>query len=485
MASELKARMNGKAPAYPPSEDAPIISDPQAEHDVLASMLIDPDFVETAVSTLTEDDFFFAQSKTLFRAMRKVWTDGEPIDTYSVSSELARTGEMQYAEATILLLDLASRVASSIFGKSRIPTLQRLKLTRQLQRVHQEVLDRSAQGVSATDLYNLVRELTFSLAPAGASTAKWWTAGELLRTSFSEPVWIVPGLIPSGFTVLAGRPKLGKSWLALQIATAVGAGGKVFDRDVETRNVLYLALEDNERRIKERLLRQKATELETVEFRFEWPPLTTPFAIDELNRAIDASGYGLVVIDTISRALGDADQQDQAAMNMRLGALQRMAIERNIALLVVDHHRKPTANVGDVVDDVMGATSKVGVADAAIGLYRARGQSEATLKVTGRDVMDQEMILTWDTDLSCWQHAGDAETVRADTVQASIVEAMEELGGRATVKDVAEFLQQKPQHIRREMKELERKQVLDVEGTVEDSKDRRKAKAVVYVLKAG
>lgn len=474
--------MNGKATVYPPADDAPITCDEQAELDVLASLLIDPDFVEAEIGALTEGLFFHSQHKMIFRAMHAVWHAGEPVDHYSVASELARVGAMEYGEATVLLLGLAARVTSSIFGKSRIPTLTRLMFTRQTVRVTQEVLERGAQGASAAELYSFLRERTYELAPVGDSASKWWTAGELLRTAFAEPVWIVPGLIPSGFTVLAGRPKLGKSWLALQIATAVGAGGKVFDRDVEARRVLYLALEDNERRIKERLVKQKAPALETVDFRFEWPPLTSVLAVDELTKAIDSKEYGLVVIDTISRALGDADQQDQAAMNMRLGTLQRMAIERNIGFLVVDHHRKPTANVGDVVDDVMGATSKVGVADAALGLYRARGQSEATLKVTGRDVMDQEMILNWDVDLSCWQHGGDAATVRADTVQASIIEAMEELGGRATVPQVAQFLEQKPQHVRREMKELEKKGLLQTEGNSKNAGDGRKAKAVVYVL---
>lgn len=446
---------NGKVVQNAPTEDAPIWNDPQAERSVLASMLLDPDFVEEALRELTPDHFYHSMHRSLFETMRDVWNAGEPVDVYSLSSELSRRGVVEQAEATIFLLDLMGYVASSVFGKSKIPSLRKLFFVRQAQKLLQTTLDRSMlPGMDATALYNYAREMLSDLAPTVTKAAKTWTGGELLRTAFSDPVWVVPGLLPAGFTVLAGRPKLGKSWLALQVASAVAAAGKVLEREANAHKVLYLALEDNERRIKERLQKQQAPELEDLHFRFEWAPLTTPLGIDELNRAIDANGYGLVVVDTISRALGEADQQDQATMNVRLGLLQRMAIERNIAVLVVDHHRKPGASAGDVIDDVMGATSKTGVADAAMGLYRQRGQAEATLKVTGRDISDMELVLGWDHDLSCWQFLGDAATVREDSAQAGIVEALEELGGRASTKQLAEFMGHKPQNVSRELQEL-------------------------------
>ena len=69
---------------------------------------------------------------------------------------------------------------------------------------------------------------------------------------FSEPAWVVPGIIPEGCCILAGRPKIGKSFLVLEIALAVAAGTQVLGVDVEQRPVLYLALEDNERRLQRR-----------------------------------------------------------------------------------------------------------------------------------------------------------------------------------------------------------------------------------------
>ena len=87
-----------------------------------------------------------------------------------------------------------------------------------------------------------------------------WTAGELLRAQFPDPVFAVPNLVPAGLTNLAGRPKIGKSWLGLQMAIAASTGGMVLGQQVDKRPVLYLALEDSERRLHDRLKLQGCPE---------------------------------------------------------------------------------------------------------------------------------------------------------------------------------------------------------------------------------
>lgn len=305
-----------------------------------------------------------------------------------------------------------------------------------------------------------------------------WSVADLLTTKFPDPKWAIRELLPAGLVVLAGRPKLGKSWLSLQMAVAVGTGGVVLNRKVDVGKVLYLALEDNPRRLQDRLSKQQATKAATVDFHFEWPALVEKRGdargTDLIMKAIDTNGYNLVIIDTISRALGHADQLDQADMNVAFGKLQRMAIERDICLLLVDHHRKSAGGVGDVIDDVMGATSKVGVADAAIGIYRERGQSNATLKVSGRDVDDQELAIQFDRDLFCWQLLGNAAGVKADTIQADILDTIEELGGSATMARLAKALGKDRSNLRKELVELVNKGLL--------KRGERKGREVKYSL---
>ncbi len=168
-----------------------------------------------------------------------------------------------------------------------------------------------------------------------------WTAAELLAADFPHAGWIVPGLLPAGLSTLAGRPKMGKSWLALQIACAVGAGGSVLDRAVEQGPVRYLALEDGPRRLQERLRAQQAPPGD-VTFALEWPPLAAG-GQDALRRAIERGKVRLVVVDTLSRALGRAGRLDPAGMALAIAALQDLCRATGAAILTTDHHRKPWA----------------------------------------------------------------------------------------------------------------------------------------------
>ena len=94
--------------------------------------------------------------------------------------------------------------------------------------------------------------LLYLMAGTVPSLKTIWTLAELYATHFPPPAFVVDNLLPHGLTILAGRPKLGKSWLALQIAGAVGSGGEVLGRPVTRGKVLYLALEDTARRLRDR-----------------------------------------------------------------------------------------------------------------------------------------------------------------------------------------------------------------------------------------
>ena len=287
-----------------------------------------------------------------------------------------------------------------------------------------------------------------------AQRGRKWGAAEILKAEFPEPKWAIPEIVPAGLVVLAGRPKLGKSWLALQMAVAVGSGGIVLGKRVAAGKVLYLAYEDSARRIQSRLQKQRATTDITVDFHFDFGELVGGSGVGRLIDEITANDYSLVVIDTISRALGKTDQQNAGEMNAIFGILQQIAISKNLAVVLVDHHRKSASDVGDVIDDVMSATSKTAVADAVLGLYRRRGERAATLKLAGRDVAEMELAITFDRDICCWQFQGDVGEVRADEVQGQIVEALRNFGGTSTVSQIAGYLGKQPPNVHTEMTEL-------------------------------
>lgn len=253
-----------------------------------------------------------------------------------------------------------------------------------------------------------------------------WTLDELYRTEFPEPVWAVPDLLPVGLSFLAGRPKLGKSWLALQVAHAVATGGRTLGQEVEQGRVFVLALEDNPRRLKDRCKKQGIPAGAQITFETMWRPLPKG-GLADLQAEIERERYRLVVIDTFSRAAGDVDQADVSDMTAILSNLQRVALMYDVAVLLIDHHRKSMGFLQSPVDDILGSTAKAAVADCALGLFREQGKHGATLKVTGRDIEERDLALEWDAITWCWQSLGAADEVRKDTVQGEILAAIGQL----------------------------------------------------------
>jgi len=288
---------------------------------------------------------------------------------------------------------------------------------------------------------------------------KSWTVNDLYNAEFPAPRYTVPGLLTAGLAILAARPKIGKSWLGLQTSIAVGTGGTVLGQRVEKGKVLYLALEDSPRRIKERLTLQHAPANADVRFEFGWRPLPKEGTADLIGE-IDKHGYTLVVVDTLARALGFVDPNKQAENNIHLGVLQRTAVDRNMTILLIDHQRKNNAGSGDVIDDILGATSKAGVLDIALGLYRNRGEQNAILKATGRDIDERELAVDFDRNTGSWQLLGTASGIKADTLQASILEALDEMGGKTTATKLAGWLGRDRSNLRKELLELVNKGVI-------------------------
>jgi AAA domain len=292
-----------------------------------------------------------------------------------------------------------------------------------------------------------------------------WTADELLAATFQPIQWVVPHVLSEGLTVLAGRPKLGKSWLALQIAQAVACAGRVFEHTVERGAVLYIALEDSERRLQKRMHLQHWLHASTATFYTAWKPLDTG-GLPSLDAEMAGGGYRLVVIDTLSRALsGQRNQNEVGEMTGVFSTLQRLALERRAAILLVDHHSKPRGMNPDPVDDILGSTGKGAAADIVMGLYRERGKKGAILRVVGRDLdEDKNLALEWDPQWCCWQLLGDEAEVAKGSLQATILDAFARLGGAATTTAVAEYIGKDKGNLSREIAELVQKGKLERGG---------------------
>lgn len=228
-----------------------------------------------------------------------------------------------------------------------------------------------------------------------AHAVDYWTAQSLLDADFPPLRWVVERLLPEGLVFLAGRPKRGKSYAALQIAIDVVSGRHSFGQTT-TGKVLYLALEDSARRLQTRLQQMRAPRSDDLLIFNRFARLDEG-GTQKLVDLIEEHRPILVVIDTFSRAVSSKlDANEIADMTDVLGPLQTLALRYQTCVLLVDHHRKPGDNPGDMIDDIAGSTAKVAVADAILGLYRKSGEQHAILKLTGRDVEERDVALIWD-----------------------------------------------------------------------------------------
>ena len=252
------------------------------------------------------------------------------------------------------------------------------------------------------------------------------TMNELLDLEFKDVTWVVPDVLCEGLTIFAGRPKLGKSWMALDFGLAVSAPGHALGSIAcDAGDVLMLALEDSKRRLKSRLRKLCAKPNQRMTLAVSWPRLNDGCIEgikDWLDRHHDAR---LVVIDTLVKirprgiATKDAYQADADALT----ELHRLANDRAIAILVVHHTRKAAAD--DWLDSVAGTTGITGSADLAIVLKRERGQADAFLFGTGRDLPDYEIPLKFDEQTCRWRKLEmSGPEARATSEQTAIINAL-------------------------------------------------------------
>lgn len=209
----------------------------------------------------------------------------------------------------------------------------------------------------------------------------------------------VDGLLPEGFSLLIGPPKAGKSWLALGILLAVASGGRAVGKIPmgSKRRVLYLALEDGDRRMQERCRRLLVGD--PIPHLFHYlttirPGLILPTIRAFLERYPDTA---LVVVDTLGKVMPPSLPGESAYQrDYRVGGDLKGIADDFPGLAVVALHHDRKASSEDFVESVSGTHGIAGAADTIIVLARKRQASEAVLKVTGRDVLEAEyaMVMT-------------------------------------------------------------------------------------------
>jgi biotin operon repressor len=296
----------------------------------------------------------------------------------------------------------------------------------------------SRSGVS--EAHRITEEMRRKNAPPPVTVS----AAELMDKELPPVRWAVPGVLPEGVTILAGKPKMGKSWLALGLCVSVAAGGYALGKiPAQCGGALYLGLEDQERRLQRRLKKILAGEAAPggLEVAWSWPRLDQG-GVEALRKYLeDRPDLRLVVIDTLKK-IRPRDSGTRGVYDLDYEALEPLlplAAEYGVAILVVHHLRKLEA--GDPFDMISGSTGLTGGVDGALVLKRDRGKQDATLAIDGRDVEEPtQLALRWDADIASWSLMGDAEEYRQSEERRRIIALLERMDEPMSPKDIAEAL---------------------------------------------
>ena len=227
---------------------------------------------------------------------------------------------------------------------------------------------------------------------------------ELFDYSFTSRPPLIDGLLYAGTYLLAGAPKVGKSFLVAQLAYHVSTGQPLWDYNVHQGGVLYLALEDDYQRLQGRMSRMFGVEgTDNLNFAVASAQIGDGLNEQLENFLKDRPDTKLIIIDTLQKIREAVSEAYSYASDYdAIGQLKSFATCRGICLLLVHHTRKQPAD--DRFEMISGTTGLLGCADGAFLLRKEkRTDLTATLDVVGRDQPDQRLHLTRDEDHLTWQ----------------------------------------------------------------------------------
>lgn len=293
-----------------------------------------------------------------------------------------------------------------------------------------------------------VEIIELSTATKKIETLRLLSANELQKQKLPPINWIVENLLPEGLAVLAGRPKIGKSWMALELAFSVAYGFQSMGLfDAKKHDVFYVPYEDNFRRLQSRinkimtggLSKTAPQNLYYPQDNFGFPKLNES-GIGEIEKILDNnSNIKFIVVDTLGRGIADKRRKDNNMYNADYdlsSALQKLTMERKICILLIHHTRKEGAE--NVFDEISGTTGLTAGFDTMLVLKKT--DNKHVLHITGRDVAETEYQLEFDESSCVWKAEQKASEVKMTVEREEIFELIKTYKREMRTGEIAETL---------------------------------------------
>ena len=254
-------------------------------------------------------------------------------------------------------------------------------------------------------------------------------ADSLLYTSLDEAEFIIDEILPVGLHMFCGAPKVGKSWLMLDICIKVSKGESLWNLKTNRCDVLYLALEDTYLRLQKRLFKLTNEIESNFHIAIESNKIANGLLVQLEQMLKEYPNTRLVVIDTLQKIRKQNNDINYSNDYTEISLLKAFADKQKIAIILVHHLRKQDDS--DVFNKISGTTGIMGCSDTTFILEKkSREDSVATLYVTGRDVEYQTFTLRF-------------EDCRWNLIERSFQKELEIKNAPEVINDVISFVNYK------------------------------------------
>lgn len=271
-----------------------------------------------------------------------------------------------------------------------------------------------------------------------------------LQNQIFEPLhWIVPKYLLEGLFLLAGKPKIGKSWVALDVAVAVSSeSGKCMEEECEHGDVLALMLEDTDRRIQRRLTKMLGAQkeewpLKRLTYATSWPRLNEG-GLDWIKEWISkVDNPRLIIIDILERVLprlSNKEKRSQYSTDYDALAMLQELTKAHPGLCIVVLHHQRKADADDLIDTISGTLGLGGAVDAILILGTDKVSRDKYLYGRGRDLEEFNVTIKQD-EHARWQVLGqriEGEAVSPE--RAKILATLTRVGKAMNIQEVADAI---------------------------------------------
>lgn len=232
--------------------------------------------------------------------------------------------------------------------------------------------------------------------------------GETLMDMKLPPTkFCVETLLPQGISILGGAPKIGKSWMVLDLCVRIAKGEAIWNLSTQKGTTLYLCLEDPLNRIQQRLCMLTDEVPENAYFATAAGTLADGLCEQIRNFVSEHPDTVLVAVDTFQIIRASTTDTSYANDYDDVRKIKQLADELEISILLVHHLRKQ--GDGDPLNKISGTTGISGAMDAIFVLDKSKRNADtATLVCTGRDIEYREMEMRLSKEDCVWNLVSDS-----------------------------------------------------------------------------